>query len=67
MARVQAPRFDVDALLADPDVGIVVCCGSGGVGKTTTAAALGVRPPSRGAARSSSPSTPPVGWRRVSG
>ncbi len=35
--------FDVDALLADPGTGIIVCCGSGGVGKTTTAAALGVR------------------------
>ncbi|MGG5259701.1 ArsA family ATPase [Phycicoccus avicenniae] len=34
---------DVDALLADPGTRIVVCCGSGGVGKTTTAAALGVR------------------------
>ncbi len=43
MARAQTPRLDVDALLADPGVGIVVCCGSGGVGKTTTAAALGVR------------------------
>jgi anion-transporting ArsA/GET3 family ATPase len=42
MARVQALRFDVEALLADRDVGIVVCCGAGGVGKTTTAAALGV-------------------------
>jgi anion-transporting ArsA/GET3 family ATPase len=37
------PRLDVDALLADPATRIVVCCGSGGVGKTTTAAALGVR------------------------
>jgi len=36
-------RLDVDALLADPGTGIIVCCGSGGVGKTTTAAALGVR------------------------
>jgi anion-transporting ArsA/GET3 family ATPase len=38
-----APRLDVDAILADPSVRIVVCCGSGGVGKTTTAAALGLR------------------------
>jgi anion-transporting ArsA/GET3 family ATPase len=38
-----APTLDVDALLADPATHIVVCCGSGGVGKTTTAAALGVR------------------------
>ncbi|GAA1780607.1 MULTISPECIES: ArsA family ATPase [Streptomonospora] len=38
-----APDFDVDALLSDGDTRIVVCCGSGGVGKTTTAAALGVR------------------------
>lgn len=35
--------FDVDALLGDPDIRIVVCCGSGGVGKTTTAAALALR------------------------
>jgi anion-transporting ArsA/GET3 family ATPase len=35
--------LDLDALLADPGTGIIVCCGSGGVGKTTTAAALGVR------------------------
>lgn len=33
----------VDALLADPGIRVIVCCGSGGVGKTTTAAALGVR------------------------
>ena len=33
--------FDVDALLGS--AGIIVCCGSGGVGKTTTAAALGLR------------------------
>jgi anion-transporting ArsA/GET3 family ATPase len=39
----RAADFDVDALLADRSVGIVVCCGSGGVGKTTTAAALGIR------------------------
>ena len=35
--------WDVDDLIADPAIGIVVCCGSGGVGKTTTAAALGIR------------------------
>ncbi len=38
-----APTLDIDALLADPATHIIVCCGSGGVGKTTTAAALGVR------------------------
>ncbi len=41
--HLNAARLDVDALLADPAIRIVVCCGSGGVGKTTTAAALGVR------------------------
>ncbi|MER7396831.1 ArsA family ATPase [Streptomyces sp. NPDC000151] len=43
-----APHLDVDALLDDPQTRIVVCCGSGGVGKTTTAAALGVRAAERG-------------------
>src|SRR5438874_4468286 len=38
-----SPWLDVDAILADPGVRIVVCCGSGGVGKTTAAAALGLR------------------------
>jgi anion-transporting ArsA/GET3 family ATPase len=38
-----ATHLDIDALLADPATRILVCCGSGGVGKTTTAAALGVR------------------------
>ena len=38
-----ATTLDIDALLADPATHIIVCCGSGGVGKTTTAAALGVR------------------------
>ncbi|MDY7091002.1 MAG: ArsA family ATPase [Actinomycetota bacterium] len=36
-------RLDVDGLLADPATRIVVCCGAGGVGKTTTAAAVGLR------------------------
>ncbi|MEV7900832.1 ArsA-related P-loop ATPase [Streptomyces anulatus] len=40
--------LDTDALLDDPGIRIVVCCGSGGVGKTTTAAALGVRAAERG-------------------
>jgi anion-transporting ArsA/GET3 family ATPase len=37
------PRLDLDRTLADPDTRIIVCCGSGGVGKTTTAAALALR------------------------
>jgi anion-transporting ArsA/GET3 family ATPase len=39
----QAPQLDVDALLADHATNIIVCCGSGGVGKTTTSAALALR------------------------
>jgi len=35
--------LDVDALLDDRTTEIIVCCGSGGVGKTTTAAALALR------------------------
>lgn len=38
----------VDPLIDDPTTRIVVCCGSGGVGKTTTAAALGLRAAERG-------------------
>ncbi|MFN8097742.1 MAG: ArsA-related P-loop ATPase [Dermatophilaceae bacterium] len=40
--------LDVDALLADPSVRILVCCGAGGVGKTTTAAAIALRAAERG-------------------
>ncbi|MFD7769383.1 ArsA family ATPase [Streptomyces sp. NPDC059787] len=40
--------LDVDPLIEDPATRIVVCCGSGGVGKTTTAAALGLRAAERG-------------------
>ena len=40
--------IDIDALLDDADSRVVVCCGSGGVGKTTTAAALAVRAAERG-------------------
>jgi anion-transporting ArsA/GET3 family ATPase len=42
-ARRRTRRLDIDALLADPQTHIVVTCGSGGVGKTTTAAAMGLR------------------------
>lgn len=42
------PLLDVDALLDDPAIRIVVCCGSGGVGKTTTSAALALRAADRG-------------------
>ncbi|HVE75016.1 MAG TPA: ArsA-related P-loop ATPase [Mycobacteriales bacterium] len=38
--------LDIDALLATAK--IIVCCGSGGVGKTTTAAALAVRAAEQG-------------------
>jgi len=43
-----APALDVDALIDDPATGIIVCCGSGGVGKTTTSAALALRAAERG-------------------
>ena len=43
-----ALRLDLDPLIDDPKTRIVVCCGSGGVGKTTTAAALGLRAAERG-------------------
>ncbi|WP_374454371.1 ArsA family ATPase [Nocardioides sp.] len=43
-----APLLDVDALLDDPHTEIIVCCGSGGVGKTTTSAALALRAAERG-------------------
>jgi len=36
-------HLGVDELIGDPGIQVVVCCGSGGVGKTTTAAALALR------------------------
>ncbi|MFC4035895.1 ArsA family ATPase [Streptomyces polygonati] len=45
---LESPVLDIDPLLDDPKTRIIVCCGSGGVGKTTTAAALGVRAAERG-------------------
>ncbi|MFV8130044.1 ArsA family ATPase [Streptomyces syringium] len=43
-----ASALDIDPVLDNPRTRIVVCCGSGGVGKTTTAAALGLRAAERG-------------------
>jgi anion-transporting ArsA/GET3 family ATPase len=40
--------LDVDRLADDPRTRIIVCCGSGGVGKTTVAAAVGLRAAERG-------------------
>ncbi|GAA4684362.1 hypothetical protein GCM10023347_44280 [Streptomyces chumphonensis] len=42
------PVLETDPLLDDPATRIVVCCGAGGVGKTTSAAALGLRAAERG-------------------
>jgi anion-transporting ArsA/GET3 family ATPase len=42
------PWLDVDRLIDDRRTRIIVCCGSGGVGKTTTAAAIGLRGAERG-------------------
>jgi anion-transporting ArsA/GET3 family ATPase len=41
-------HLDLDRLLDSPDTKIVVCCGSGGVGKTTTAAAFALHAAERG-------------------
>jgi anion-transporting ArsA/GET3 family ATPase len=41
-------RLDTDALIDDRRTRIIVCCGSGGVGKTTAAAAIGLRAAERG-------------------
>ena len=46
MATHVPPRLDIDAVL--DTAAIIVCCGSGGVGKTTTAAALALRAAERG-------------------
>ena len=42
-AKDTRTKLDLDALLHDPQTRISVCCGAGGVGKTTVAAALGLR------------------------
>ncbi|MFI6030632.1 ArsA family ATPase [Amycolatopsis magusensis] len=43
-----AEVLDTDALIDDENTRVIVCCGSGGVGKTTTAAALALRAAERG-------------------
>ncbi|GAA1853839.1 ArsA family ATPase [Pseudonocardia ailaonensis] len=40
--------LELDPVIDDPATRIVVCCGSGGVGKTTTSAALALRAAERG-------------------
>src|ERR1700683_4403606 len=40
--------FAIDKLIDDRRTRIIVCCGSGGVGKTTVAAAVGLRGAERG-------------------
>jgi anion-transporting ArsA/GET3 family ATPase len=43
-----APALDMDRIIDDRRTRIIVCCGSGGVGKTTAAAAIGLRAAERG-------------------
>jgi flagellar biosynthesis GTPase FlhF len=40
---VTAPFLDLDKILDDRETEIIICCGAGGVGKTTTSAAIAVR------------------------
>jgi anion-transporting ArsA/GET3 family ATPase len=48
-ARVRRPKhLDLDRLVDDRATRVIVCCGSGGVGKTTTAAALALRAAAHG-------------------
>jgi anion-transporting ArsA/GET3 family ATPase len=42
-AGLPVPFLDVDKIIGDRETKIIICCGSGGVGKTTTSAALAVR------------------------
>ena len=46
--KLNAPVLEIDALLGDMSITIIVCTGAGGVGKTTTAAALALRAAEQG-------------------
>jgi len=46
--KLNAPALEIDALLGDMSITIIVCTGAGGVGKTTTAAALALRAAEQG-------------------
>jgi anion-transporting ArsA/GET3 family ATPase len=48
MQNATPPHLDIEALIDDRRTRIIVCCGSGGVGKTTAAAAIGLRAAERG-------------------
>jgi anion-transporting ArsA/GET3 family ATPase len=48
MQQAKSPHLDLEALIDDRRTRIIVCCGSGGVGKTTAAAAIGLRAAERG-------------------
>ncbi|MGW6427161.1 ArsA family ATPase [Nocardia sp. NPDC055053] len=43
MSEQVTTPLDVSQIIADPTARVIVCCGSGGVGKTTTAAAIALR------------------------
>jgi anion-transporting ArsA/GET3 family ATPase len=40
---IDAAPLDLEQVITDPQIKIIICCGSGGVGKTTTSASLAVR------------------------
>jgi anion-transporting ArsA/GET3 family ATPase len=42
-AALPVPFLDIDKIIGDRETKIIICCGSGGVGKTTTSAAIAVR------------------------